>query len=113
MTASSWPECLGSTADEIAKTLRELGVKGRRRSCRTCPVAMSYYRLAPDKLSDKVTVLSVSCTDKTNVVQTRALIEINNAYLRVDDSHREAIGKFIQRFDSGEFPDLDIAKEQS
>ncbi len=113
MTASDWPECLGSTADEIAKTLRELGVKGKRGSCSTCPVAMSYYRLAPEKLSDKVTVLSVACTDKTGVIHTKALVEINKTYLKVDDAHREAIGKFIQRFDSGEFPDLDIAKEQS
>lgn len=84
---------MGSTAQEVADTLKQAGIKGRRQSCENCPIAR-YLDL-----------LGYACPQ---VGLESGINAGNRAIFRyIDEPHTEATEGFIRQFDKGEFPGLE------
>ena len=86
---------LGGTPDEVAESLRRLGIKGKRKSGETCPLA--YFIAA--KFGDVVTYAEV------DTCGVEIEIDRGNADLRWVD-FASPCEQFVVRFDKGEYPDL-------
>jgi hypothetical protein len=94
---------LGSTADEVAATLRAAGIKGSRTECHDCPgaryIASKARELVP--AADQVTV---------TLTADKAVIDITRPgtddYREVRASTPGALEDFLDGFDSGDYDDL-------
>jgi len=82
-------ERLGSTADEVAASLKRLGVKGRRGSALTCPLAKYLNSRLPGTQPTKVSSVSFQVTGSQLYVPA-------------------GCSDFVRRFDIGRYPELDI-----
>lgn len=94
---------LGSTADEIAATLRAAGIKGSRTDCHDCPGARYIASKAHERVpaTDQVTVTLTA--DKAVIGITRPGTD---HYQEVKASTPEALEDFLDGFDGGDYDDL-------
>lgn len=94
---------LGSTADEVAATLRAAGIKGFRTHCHDCPGARYIASKARELIpaTDQVTVTLTA--DETVIAITRPGTD---HYQEVKTSTPAALEDFLDGFDAGEYDDL-------
>lgn len=91
MTIQSFLASLGSTKEEVAARLVEMGIKGRRNLADSCPVANA----ANDHLPPRHWGYYVH-------IQENSQVKLNS--LVAPDPVRD----FVLAFDAGEFPELDV-----
>lgn len=83
---------LGSTAEQVAQTLKAKGIKGVRAKIGSCPVASYLQRECYD---DGITV-GLSCAGNDNLVSVSQQEEIP-----------DHVRKFVRDFDDGLYPELE------
>lgn len=88
-----WLDKLGSTADEVARTLADLGVKGRPRKADQCPVS----RYLADRMQAAVST-TLQLFDVDGMPACLAWLP-------------EPVSAFVRRFDAGEYPHLKEAAD--
>jgi NADH/NAD ratio-sensing transcriptional regulator Rex len=92
---------LGTTAEAVKRNLTAMGFKGHRGECHTCPVAM--YLLNVMEEIDKVDVsVGMVRIGRTIVDYT----DVRPDELREPMTH--AIDEFVEFFDAGVIPALDL-----
>lgn len=94
---------IGGTADEVAATLRETGVKGHPANCHDCPGAR-YIALRARELLPPADRVAVTLTGEIVVIGITPASA--DQYREVAASTPEALEDFIDGFDSGEYHDL-------
>jgi hypothetical protein len=93
---------LGSTADEVAATLRAAGIKGYHTDCHDCPGARYIASKASELArADKVTVTLTA--EQAVIGITR---DDTDRYREVKARTPGALEDFLDGFDSGEYDDL-------
>jgi hypothetical protein len=91
MGPSEFVKSLGSTADEVAESLRRLGVKGRRRSRCECPIAVAVNKHAPGWGGIRVS--------------GSGYLSYNDVQI-MDPQTTSAVQAFVRAFDDGSYPYL-------
>lgn len=84
---------MGSTREEVAKTLRDAGIKGKRRCAGECPVAL--YLMQDEELPE-ATVASRAPMAMAGPQGGRVVIRLPTP-----------VEEFVNAFDSGRYEDLD------
>lgn len=93
MAPADYLAALGNTADEVAETLRRLGVTGQRVVADSCPVA-NYLR---------------EFAGVGHPAMSPAWIKLGDGWIATP----APVARFVARFDLGEFPDLITPVEAS
>jgi hypothetical protein len=93
---SDFVKLLGNTPDDVARSLRLLGVNGKRRNEYKCPVAVAINEHANGWGGIRVTSYG-SLTYKDCQI--------------MDPQTTDAVRQFVKNFDSGMYPELDSDKE--
>ena len=98
----SWPELLGDTPDEIAKTLLEQGVRGVPGDCKQCIIARSYKYTYPDGWGG---LRASYRRPKKGDQPTYCTLTFDDCQI-MDPQGSAALAEFMYRFDLGEYPAL-------
>jgi hypothetical protein len=88
-------EDLGSTAAEVAASLRNLGIKGEQGSCGHCPIAQ--WALGLGFFSSYVDQETTTIWDESDN--------------RIDGCNPDPVQEFIVAFDEGDFPSLILEED--
>ncbi len=99
MTITEFLTSLGTTADEVADSLRAAGIRGIRSSMCNCPILNAVYQALPDYWPGLVILGSVTKNGRSY----RATLGDSQI---CDPRLTPAIEDFIAKFDSGSYPDL-------
>lgn len=99
MTLNDAIVALGTTSEEIANKLRQLGIKGYRRRARACPIA-TY--LAACGYHDAYVGAGVSMYDSTNPLSD---------YTEVYVSLPPVVQQWARDFDDGKFPEFEATTQ--
>jgi len=83
---------LGTTPNEVAESLKQKGIKGKKCNSYYCPIAWSLHHKYPGSY--------------VAVGGTSTYLALSNGGERVDVIHSECIEKFILMFDIGSYPFL-------
>lgn len=102
MKLNEYLTSLGSSADEVAESLRQQGVKGRRGSSRRCPILNGIYKACPDYWSGLI-IVNGRKKDDGNWSYYAALRDSQI----MDPTLPQAVMNFIGNFDEGKYPDLE------
>jgi hypothetical protein len=100
---------LGSTADEVAATLRTAGIKGVRTDVHDCPGARYIAAKARELVTPDCQV-AVTLTHELTVIAITAASP--DDYQEVSASTPEAVEDFLGRFDDGQYGDLELAPSE-
>lgn len=95
---------LGATADEVANNLRAAGIKGVIGSRCHCPIINGVYQACPTYWSG----LTIICGRKTDKGWWYSA-QLNDSQI-IDPTLPQPVMDFIGEFDSGKYPDLQVAK---
>lgn len=93
---------LGDTADDVAATLRDAAIKGRRSNAVQCPVARYLARRVAEHASSTQARVNVH-DDATVLVATSSA---HSEDLIVSVALPDPVLDFIRDFDEGAYPDL-------
>lgn len=105
-----WPETLGDTVWQIAESLEKQGARGIPGDCRNCIVARSYRLQYPNGWSGLKVGYSRYRQEDGSVTYS-ARMSFNDC--QIMDPHMSfefsrTLGEFMHRFDTGEFPSLQV-----
>lgn len=92
-------ENLGSTPDEVAQSLRTLGIKGSRMNSEYCPIAEYIHKTVPGSIG--YTGISSS-----SVYLPKRRFSFKDGE-KFEAHHPQPVRRFILDFDSYAYPDLD------
>ena len=100
-------EALGTTADAVATNLLAMGFRGDREECDTCPVA-KYLWVSIEGIQ----LVDVN-QDRIRIGDSAEAFEVGGGDIREPDDTitvgtPSPVTEFIQRFDHGQFEDLDL-----
>jgi hypothetical protein len=104
MRIGDYLKSLGNTADEVAESLREQGIKGVKLSKCHCPILNAIYKACPDYWSGLRIVNGNKCGDHWHYSASLDDCQI------MDPSLPQPVMDFIGEFDSGKYPDLEVKK---
>jgi hypothetical protein len=97
MNAAELLASLGATADEVAQSLRDRGIVGRRAVARQCPLAELLSRECPDvQHGPWVVGMVLAFLDKRSAFDPDTSFELPDGAL-----------EFRLAFDAGAYPELD------
>lgn len=96
-------EALGKDAQDVADTLRKLGIRGKRGACPSCPIAM-YLITKGVEFSHNSGVNIVSDPIATNMVLICVSVATVDEYIVYKPHQLHGVRDFIRAFDRGMYP---------
>lgn len=102
MNLNEYLTSLGSSADEVAESLRQQHVRGRRGSTHQCPIIRGIYKACPDYWSG----LRIVSGYKKQNGDWGYTATLRDSQI-MDPTLPQAVMNFIGNFDEGKYPDLE------
>lgn len=102
MSVNQYLTSLGASADEVAESLRQQGVKGRRCSKCSCPILNGIYKACPNYW----TGLRITGSGKKKDGSCSYYASLNDCQI-MDPTLPQAVMDFIGNFDEGKYSDLE------
>lgn len=104
MLITEYLTSLGTTSEEVANSLRQQGVKGKKRSCKLCPILNGLYQACPDFWPG----LKIQGGDKAGDHWYYSAT-FNDCQI-CDPTLPAPVMDFIGDFDGGKYPDLEATE---
>jgi len=81
---------MGNTSEEVAESIRKIGVKGVQKNPRHCPLALAIREKFPSTIGLRVGGNTMTYSDPQTM----------------DPAHTPSTSQFVKDFDAGKYPDL-------
>jgi hypothetical protein len=105
MNKKTWPHTLGDTADEVAKTLLEQGVRGIPGDKRNCIIARSYKHTYPNGWPGMYACCIQRYKDSKGEFRYSARLTFDDIQI-MDPECPPQVAEFMYKFDQCEYPEL-------